>query len=108
MTTFIIIVSIAAALALFVGIAAANVSDHIDARVKSRTLGTIAGLLFAAAGMALIFAYFFLLQEYAYKEALRGNNAYRMEVQYKESTVTPGHYVPTDTVFIRKKRRVVW
>ena len=41
-----------------------------------------------------------LASKIAYKEALKGNNPYEMDIRYEKRG---NEYVPTDTIFIKRK-----
>ena len=55
---------------------------------------------------SFLFAAFFslltesLASKIAYKEALKGNNPYEMDIRYEKRG---DEYVPTDTVFVKRK-----
>ena len=51
--------------------------------------------------MCIYFATYLISSDTAYKEALKGNNIYKMEIRYymKDSA-----YVPSDTVFVLIKK----
>lgn len=53
--------------------------------------GCLAGIVAISLGVTL------LSQEIAYKEALKGNNIYKMEIKYE---MKDSVYIPSDTVFV--------
>lgn len=53
--------------------------------------GILAGIVAISIGVKI------LSHDYAYKESLKGNNIYKMEIKYE---MKDSVYIPTDTVFV--------